>query len=252
MLRVGDVLVIYVPASNNALVFRIKEVYNFYRDLPYGPLPLSSGDTLTSYDGGTVSVPADGVLPARAYTSNDISFPLNGAYDENDMWYLPASYRERLFHVIQRVSPEFIRIDVRIPKGVTQARFQRDNVILGIDKGFGFTRGVVETIHVPELRYGFRYGNDTNLPVYTSVKFTYAEYVVEPPTSAQEVVAVITKKLGYWWVMPVTSYVDSIRNALVKTYGIEGFPVLPPEVAETKLSTYSRLLSKMKEVMRGG
>jgi len=251
LLREGEYLVVYIPPTSKALVFRVRAVYNKYHDMPYGPLPLTSGTTLPTYDGGTTNVPADGVLPARSYTYSGITFPYSGAYDSNDMWYLPKDYRERVFHVIQHVVPEFVRIDVQVPNGIEQARFQRDKVMLGVPRDFGFTRGEIEMIHLPELRVGYRYGNDTNMDVKTFVKFTYAEYVIEVPEDPKEVMDVLLGKVErYWFTYPVSAYVTAIEEALKKTYGYDGFRV-PTKYEPELIEEYSKLIREVREVFKG-
>jgi len=243
----NEFLVLYIPATEKALVFRVKSVINRgFEWLDYGPLPLDSGETLPTYDGASATVPADGVLPGRAYTNTGKSFELSGAYDETDMWYVPEDYRERVFHVIEYVTPGWIRCDVQIPKEVSQGRFQRDKVITGVEKDFGFSRGVLEVVHIPRIHYGYRWGNDTNMNVYTFVKFQYGEYVVETPKSPELIFDLLTKKVRCRWItMPITIYDATIRTALLETYGFEGFPVYGVHQRREALSEYSRLVGEV-------
>ena len=247
ILRENDLLTIYIPAANKALLFRIKST-NKYTTMNYGALPFSSGDTLPTYDGGSASVPADGVMPARAYTETGISFPMSGAYDETDMWFLPSKeYRDRLFHVHMFVTPAWLRVDVQIPKGVWQSRFQRDKIITGIEKDFGFNRGYIEVIHLPGIHYGYRFGNDTNMPVYTFVKFIYGEYVVEIPRDVDLIFNVLTRRVtSYWYTMPVQVYDSSIAESLPKAYGIDGFPLYGIHEEAKAKSEYKRILEGVK------
>ena len=130
----GEHLTAFIPATSKAFVFRVKSRVNRrYEQLNYGPLPLTSGTTLPTFEGGSVSVPADGVIPARAYTTG-LMFPMSGAFDSSDMWYTPEDYRDRLFHVIQYLTPAFLRVDVQITIAVTQGRFQKDKIVTGVDK----------------------------------------------------------------------------------------------------------------------
>lgn len=230
LVKENNLMVVYFPASDRALVFRVVSRANKGREvLNYGPLPLTAGMTLASYDGGVVSVPANGVMPARSYTSRGISFPFimpDKILDNTDMWFLSKRYRERIYHVIQQVTPAWLRIDVEIPKGVVQQRFQRTAVPLGVEKDFGFTRGRLEIVHFPELYYGYKYGNDTNLPVYTFVRFIYGEYIVEIPDDPQAIAAALSRRMpAYWITMPVHHWDSSIESALRETYGITGFKV---------------------------
>jgi len=118
---------VYIPATNRAFVWRVKSLTNRgFTRIDYGPLPLTEGYPLSSYIAGTITVPADGVMPAYSYVpvGAELSFPLSGAYDETDMWYLPKDYRERVFHVITKVTPAWLRCEITIPKIVLQGKFQ--------------------------------------------------------------------------------------------------------------------------------
>ena len=249
LLEENSFLVAYIPASNKALVYRVKAIVNKgYPIINYGPLPLPSGTPLSTYDGGSTTVPADGILPARAFTPTGISFPWTGAYDPSDMWYLPDSYRERIFHVIQYITPDFVRVDAEIPKGVNQGRFQRDKISTGVFYNFGFSRGKIEMIHIPEIRYGYRYGNDTNMDLYTFVRFVYGEYLIEIPTDPELIWNILQRKIPSKWVsLPINVYDDSIRRALTKDYGIEGFTLYPVNKKPEAISEYSSVVKDIKE-----
>lgn len=241
-------LTVYIPARNKAFVFRVKSRVNKgYEIINYGPLPLPAGEVLATYDGASATVLEYGVMPARAYTPTGKGFPLEGAYDEEDMWYLPEIYRDRLFHVIQYVTPSFLRIDIQIPRGVTQNRFQRDRVVTGIDKEFGFTRGKIETVHLPRLKYGYRWGNDTNLTVRTFVKFIYGEYVVEIPNDSSLIFDILTRKtISYWITLPINVWDPTIERALELTYGITGFTVYGINERDRAIREYDELLKTIK------
>jgi hypothetical protein len=245
----NNFLSIIVPATNKAFVFRVLSRMN--KNTPkfhYGPLPLVANLPLSGYAGGVIPVPATGVMPMTAYTSvgMGLRFPLSGAYDETDMWYLPEDYRERLFHVISEVTPKWLRRDLEIPSGVTQGRFQRDKVTTGIDKLFGYVRGRLETVHFPKLHYGYRFGNDSNLNVYTGIDFTYGEYVVEIPKDPELIFNILTRKVpSHWITMPITVYDESIRRAFVDVYGIEGFALYPLTKRSEAISEYSKLLKEV-------
>ena len=242
-------LTCFIPALGKALVFRVKSRVNRrYEVLHYGPLPLTSGTTLPTYEGASVTVPANGVIPARAYTKDGLAFPTTlSVYDKSDMWYLPTDDRDRLFHVIQYVTPAFLRIDVQIPTGVSQGRFQKDRVTTGVDKDFGFSRGTYEIVHLPGIRYGYRYGNDTNVNLYTSVKFTYGEYIIEIPRNSNLIFDILTRRAQSHWITLPINYTDpSITRALTETYGIEGFPVYRQDERDRAIREYESLLGGVK------
>jgi len=248
LVKESEFLTLFLPPTNKAFVFRVKSRVNIGKEtINYGPLPLKSGSSLPTYEGTSTSVPADGVIPARAYTSSGLSFPLLGAYDETDMWYVPEDYRDRLFHVIQYCTPSFLRMDVQIPVNVSQGRFQKDKVMTGVDKDFGFSRGTIEAVHIPKLRYGYRYGNDTNINLYTFVKFVYAEYIVETPKNSSLIFDVLTKRVPSHWVsLPVVVMDTAITRALTETYGIEGFEVYRADQKDQAVREYEILLREVK------
>ena len=240
-------LTCYMPALNRALVFRVKCRVNREPVFNYGPLPLTAGETLPTFEGGSVTVPAGGVMPARAYTPTGRSFPMPGAYDETDMWYVPEDYRERVFHVIQKITPSFLRVDVQIPTGVTQGRFQKDKIVTGVDASLGFSRGTIETVHLPRLHYGYRWANDTNLSVYSSVRFTYGEYVVETPKDASLIFDILTRRVQSHWIsLPINVLDPSIESALMLTYGFTGFPVYGIHQRDQALKEYNELIKRVK------
>lgn len=226
--RENEFLVVYLPPISRALVFRIVGVYNNgYQKIEYGPIPISAGTTLPTYEGGATTVPEDGVMPARSYTRDAVRFPMEGAYDESDMWRFPEDWNERLFHILQVVKPGFLRIEAQIPPGAIQPKFQRDKVLGGVEKDFGFTRGKFEIVQLPGVSVGYRYGNDTNLDVYTYVRFYYAEYMVEIVKDAEMVYNILMKRVpSRWYTYPVTYLHPRIIESLKKAYGFEGFPLL--------------------------
>jgi len=248
LVKAGNYLVMHIPANKSAMVYRVVTVQNPGTPImDYGTLEISSGDTFSTYDGSSDTAPADGYIPANSFTSSGMDFGLTDAYDENDMWYIPDDYRQRIFHVKQNVSPSWLRISYDIPKGVKQTKFQRDNVITGVDKEFGFSRGESEIIHIPNLRYGYLYGNDTNIPAYTRLKFTYGEYFVEIPSDPNVVWDILTKrKPAYWVTMPIVSYDPSVKVALEKDYGFDGFPLYPDYMVEEAKSAYEQLIGRKK------
>jgi hypothetical protein len=229
----GGYLTLFVPALEGALVFRVKSRVNRgYEVIDYGPLPIRAGDTLPTYEGTSATVPADGVLPARAYIRDGIQFPpvVSGTFSTSDMWHTPEDERDRLYHVKLYVYPPVVRVDVQVPSRVTQGRFQRGRVIVGVDSEFGFSRGFMEMVHMPYIQYGYRFGNDTNLNLKTFVRFVYGEYIVEVPRSPELIFDVLTRRIqSYWLTLPV-SYVDpAIADTLRRVYGFpvrEGTPQL--------------------------
>jgi len=248
--REGDYLAVYIPPSNSALVFWVKSVANRgYQAIDYGPLPISSGSTLPTLDGGSATVPEDGVLPARAYTATGIQFPspVPNVHASSDMWYLQEDARDRLFHVFQRVTPAWLRVDVQVPTGVTQARFQANRATLGVDRAFGFSRGCAEVAHIPKLSYGYRYANEANLDVRTFVRFEYAEYVVEVPRNPRLIFDILARRVPSLWVsLPASTMDPAIERALDDVYGFRGFKVYREDEAQKAVKEYEEALKRAK------
>ncbi len=243
----NELLAVYIPPTNKAFVFRVKSIANAgFEAINYGPIPVAAGTSLSTFAGGAVSVPADGVLPADSFTSVGISYPLRGAYDENDMWYLPSDERNRLFHVLHYISPSFIRADVQIPKGVSQGRFMK-RVVTGVDKDFGFSRGFIEVIHIPGVHYGYRYANDTNMSVYTFAKFMYREYVVEIPRNPELIFDVLSRRvLVKWYTLPISVVDPAVSSALLDVYGFDGFTVYRADEKQKAVEEYRNVLRGAK------
>jgi hypothetical protein len=248
LVRENNFITVFIPANSRAFVFRVKSRFNKgYEVYNYGMLPISSGYSFTSYDTASPTASADGTIPGRAYTANGLQFPLDDAWDENDMWYLPETYRERIFHVIQYVTPAFLRMDVQIPINTNQGKFQREEVSIGINKDFGFTRGRLETVHLNRIHYGYRYGNDTNFEVYTTVRFVYGEYEIEIPRDAELIFQILNHKVpSHWITLPISTLDSNVENSMRISYGILGFPVYGLHQRERALSEYNALLKEVK------
>ena len=169
-------MTVYIPGLRSAYVFRVvSRVNRGFEVFEYGLLPIAAGTSLPCLDGGTVSVPANGVLPARSIVSPGIEFPAPSfieanVKDKTNMWFIPADWRDTLFHIKMFVRPAFIKVDLEVPRGVRQLRFQRD-AIIGAEYDAGFKRGFIEVVQLPELRYAYRFCNETNLSVYESHKW---------------------------------------------------------------------------------
>jgi hypothetical protein len=221
----NDYLSVYIPSQMRTLVFRVKRLGNVgYHSIPYGSLPIMQNTSFSSYDGLSVTVPEAGVIPARSYTSNGLTFPLRDAYDANDMFFTPKDYADRLVHAKFTVEPNVLRLGLEIPRGLKQYKFQRDKILAGVDRAFGFSRGSIETVFIPELRYGLQIGNDTNIDFRTNVNIDFSEYVIEIPTDPELIYNVLVGKVDSYIVgLPVSTYDASIANALRQSYGFEGF-----------------------------
>ncbi|MEM3905621.1 MAG: hypothetical protein QXZ17_01940 [Nitrososphaerota archaeon] len=240
-------LTVFMPAYG-ALVFRVLHRVNKNYDVfNYGPIPLKTNMSLSSLDGGSVYPSSDGCIPARSYNENGLTFPLQGAFDPTDMWYLSEDHRDRVFHVITEVSPSILKIDLEIPKGVKQSRFQKDKLIGGVRADFGFSRGRIETVHIPRIHYGYRFGNDTNIEWRTFVRFRYGEYVVEIPDDPDLIFDILSGRVASHWVtLPVNSRDDTITAALNAVYGFTGFRLFPVNKRSDAVNEYRVNLSMIR------
>jgi len=252
LVRSGEYLVAYIPATERALVFRVRSRLNEGREVyNYGPIPLKTGTSLPTYTGGSTAVPEDGVLPANSYTGG-MSFQApqimkDYVFDANDIWYIIETYRDMLFHVKTYITPSFLRVDVQIPIGNPQGRFQKDKFIIGVDRDFGFARGYIELIHFPKIHYGYRFGNDTNLDVRTFVKFIYGEYRVETPMDANLIFDILVKREpAYWLTLPISILDPTAESALIETYGYAGFRIYKHTDRNTALADYNNTLRMVK------
>jgi hypothetical protein len=246
VLNDNDYLVTFIPATKTSLVFRVVTRANNYPNNFYGAIPFTAGETLPTYDGGSVAVPAAGVLPARAYTATGKSFPLTGASDVNDMFYTNEEYRDRIFHIVGRTTPDWLRLGLEYPKGVKQYRYQRDNVILGIDKNFGFGRGVIETVQFPNIRQGWLFGNDTNMPVYTGMNFQYEELIIETPKDPVTIHDVLSgKQKAHRIDLPISVQDPSLQIALKKDYGYYGFDTTLIKQKDRAIASYAAQIKEL-------
>ena len=244
----GKLIYLFFPAIKKFLVFRVVTRRNRgFEVLDYGPLPITSGETLYLIDGGTVTVPADGVLPARSYTPEGklIKPIITGTYDSEDMFYVPEGYRDTLFHVKYYITPRLIRVQPQLPKGTTHSYFQKSKVTLTITRDWGWRRGFIEVFHIPRVHIAFMYCNDMNIDFYTFMRIIYAEYEVTIPRDPELIYNVLTDKVpSYKFTMPYYVAEDTVTRALLDTYGIEGFPVIWEK--ERAIEEYKKLLGEVK------
>jgi len=241
-------LTVYMPAPAKALVFRvISRTNKGYEKLPYGALPLDSGTTVGTLDGGTTTVPADGVLPSRSYTISGIMWEsiISGVYDSTDMWFIPKDWREMLFEIILDLMPKTLRVGLEIPKGTKQPYFQRTRVALDVSKDWGWQRGRIEVIQFPGIHYGYLFCNDLNAAVYTSAVFTYAENVVEIPEDPELIFRILTREVPSKWItLPIKAYTADIKARLTEVYGFDGFPIYGIHQKEKAVEEYRSLLKE--------
>lgn len=238
-------LVVYIPSSNKSLVFRVITRQNKgFEHFDYGDLPTTAADVLNTYDGGNATVGLDGEMPPRSYVTGK-KFPLTNCFDATDMWFVPYTWTDRVFHVKTKIKPGFLRVGLQIPSGVNQSRFQKERVVGGADtnNGFGYDLGEIETVHLPEIHYGYSFGNDTNLRLRTGVHFTYGEYVVKIPNSPSLIFDVLSKAYPAHWVgLPISTVDSSVTQGLRKTWGFDGFTVYPNIQRDLAIKEYTAIL----------
>lgn len=248
-------MVLYIPETQKALVHRvINRMNTLGTNLEYGALPLRAGENMPTYDGSSTTVPADGVIPARSYSRNGagLRFPLPNAWDVNDMFYTPDDYRETMLHAIVDVHPSLVRLDLQIPTGADQGKFQRSNVSMGIDNLMSpLPRGRIETAFIPEVAYAFMVGNDTNVDFYTGARFTYGEYRIEGIKNPYTVFDILSGgRPASWLTMPITYYSNQLQQGLRNAYGYEGFPVHPRD-ARDREETRAQIIAEYSKIIAG-
>jgi hypothetical protein len=254
LVKDNELLVVYLPQSNKAMVYRVISRQNkSFERIDYGKVPTSASEVLNTLDGGTATVGVDGDLPARTYTAGK-KFAQTGCWDESDMWFVPYTWNDRVFHVKTQITPGFARVGLQIPQGVNQSRFQKERVVGGVDSnlGFGYNRGELETVHLPEIHYGYTFANDTNLPLRTGVRFIYGEYIVKIPNSASLICDVLSRNYPAHWVgLPISTADASITQGLKKTWGFDGFTVYPNQYREQALAEYGAILASPDVIGKG-
>jgi hypothetical protein len=251
-------LTILIPPINTAYVFRVINVRNPNFDtIPYGPLPIPTGTVLPTLPGSptpSVTVPADGVLPGFAVVAGEksIMFPpppdLRGLFDPSDMWFVgetPKKPLNTLFHIYHKISPEFLRVQLEIPKGTSQLVFQEGRAVMIVSSTFGFRRGNIEVIQFPGIHYGYTYANDTNMNLITNVTFYYKEYEINIPDDPALIFDIILGRIpSKRWVFPVQSIDGRIKLAFNSAYGFEGFPIFRIDERDKAIAEYKNILMK--------
>jgi len=255
-------LTVYFPQNNKAMVFRVVSRYNAgFETIDYGKLPITASTILKTYEGSNVTVASTGRFPPRAYATN-IRFPMSNVWDSTDMWFVPYTWTNRIFHSKLVVRPSFLRVGVQIPTNVNQQRFQREQVVSGVDaavgtytggtSALGYKRGGIDLVHFPEIHYGYTFGNDTNLNLNTRARFHYGEYIVEIPNSADFIYGVLSKQVPSLWIsMPCSTTDAQINQGLRKTWGFEGFTLYPGLKKTTAIQDYNQILNSKDVVGRG-
>jgi len=254
LVKDNELLTVYYPNTNKAMVFRVISRQNKeFETFNYGEAPILAGEVLNSYDGGANPATLNGELLSRSYTAGK-KFPLNDVWDTTDMWFVPYTWNDRVFHVKMKVTPGFTRVGLQIPMGVNQSRFQKERVVGGANyqNGFGYNFGEIETVFFPEMHYGFVFGNDTNLNLKLGVEFVYGEYIVKIPNSASLIFDVLSKSYPCHWVgLPVTTADSTITQGLKKTWGFDGFSVYPNLKRDQAIKEYGAILSSPDVVSKG-
>lgn len=254
LVKDNELLVVYLPQSNKAMVYRVISRQNkSFERIDYGTLPTEVGDVMSTFGGGTTTVGLAGDLPAGSYTTGK-QFGQSGCWDESDMWFVPYSWNDRVYHVKTQITPGFTRVGLQIPQGVNQSRFQKERVVGGVDStlGFGYNRGELETVHLPEIHYGYTFANDTNVTMRTGVRFIYGEYIVKIPNSASLICDVLSRGYPAHWVgLPISTADASITQGLKKTWGFDGFTVYPNQYREQAVAEYGAILGSPDLASRG-
>ncbi len=258
----NNYLDLYFPGSNKSIVLYVKYRTNpNFNLINYGPFPTTSSTTFSVYNGvgggtgGSATPTASGEIPAASYIKglqfSDVStsyFSGTFPFGPGDIWYTQDT--TRVFEVMQYVTPSWLRVEVNIPTGELQELFQ-STVSGGVDQDFGWTRGRKYAVHVPWIHYGYGYGNDSSVQVYSRIYFRYAEQIVGVVLDPAVVFNVINDIIPAHKVyMPTPSYSGNISGPLIQTYGYDGVPVMPRAKQQQAIAAYTQILSQV--VVPGG
>jgi len=262
--KANTYLVVNIPASGNAFCFRVIERRNQgYPTIDYGPLPINSGQALSTYAGASTTAPAAGALAAESFTNSGLSFtqsnPPNSTssaftsfasgtvFDTSDIFHIPAELdKDTLFDVTQDITPKWLRVAVNIPTNQNQQAFQIGSISGGVGTSFGWRRGWFNVIHFPGLIYGYNWGNDTNIPCNTNVRLRYAEYKIEIVKNPELVFGILSKSSPVpvnWKTLPVAQYPATLAQQLKIAYGFEGFPLYGSDQRAKAIPAYTSLIA---------
>ncbi len=249
-IRENDIIVLHLPAYQSALVFRVKALLNRgFERFEYGPLPLKSGISLPTVDGTTVTVPADGVFPARAITPTSITFPSPYDPTKSDMWYVPKDRRSHIRYITLKLRPEVLRVLVELPQGLRQLMFQEVETVRyasGADV-FGFRRGEIDWWQMPGIHVGLLFANLYNIHWMTYASFTYQDMIIEIPKIADLIFdALIGKVRAHWFTLPITTPSKELEVALDEVYGFRGFKLYSAYERDRAIREYEEDLRRVR------
>jgi hypothetical protein len=222
-------LVVEIPPEKTAFVFRIEHIWNQFKILNYGPLPIKANTPLKTFAGTSALAPADGALAPMSFIEN-LTFPFEGVRNIRDMWLFdPLQDPDRLFVVEQFLTPAFLRVNAHIPVGNIQAFFQRTQLALKISDIFGWKRGHFLMVHFPQVNVGYNYANDTSFALFTHVKFVYDEYIISIPADPALIFNILAGFVSERFIRrityPIATVTAELKDALIRQYGFLGFPL---------------------------
>ena len=259
---------LFFPATGQSIVLYVRNRQNPVASLfNWGPLPTTTSTAFTVYNGegggfgGSAFPTVAGTIPAAGWfkgmqfgippAPNGSTWAPNvnvqGTFPSgnNDVWYTLSA--NRLFEVLQYVTPAWLRVSMDIPTGQNQQILQQ-TVAGGVDQDFGWKRGTWYGVHIPGIHYGYEYGNDTNVQVMSRIFFRYAEQFVAVVTEPRIVFEVINNAIPNHKVyMPVVSNQDAVAAPLMAAYGYTGVPVYPRSMREQALPQYKNILDQAKQ-----
>jgi len=237
----NSLLIVELPAYGTFLPFKVIDVTNMpYDELDYSPLPITTSTSLgyftpTVPPGAPLAAPQTGVLPPMSYTASPVMFPLQNSFDPSDMFYF-ESPNNKLMVVELFVQPRFLRVMPEIPAGNIVASYE--NTIFNIGGSIqvnvgnftglastGFKRGYSLVVQLPKVHYGYLFGNDTSLTVYTFAKIRYYDLRVAAPTPTEVLDAFKGKVKDVEFIsLPIPTVQTVITNVLNTYYGTTGIP----------------------------
>lgn len=214
-LAVGDYVVLQLPASGSGipvLPFQITRVEG--RSVISMPkiYALPSGTSFTSLIAGSVSSPADSIIPEFSYSRPfTVSFPSLNIRNPNNIFELPKKqgYDNALTIYTLITDPQILKIYPEAPAGTPQKHFQYGVTVLSADAPFGIDRGKVTLAHPPQITIYFRLINDTNMRLKASLNILYVETRVRLPLDPYIAFSLIKPIIG-----KPTTISDEVRRRL--------------------------------------
>ena len=146
--------------------------------------------------------------------------PLPGE-TRDDLFYFTET--NRIVHAFLEFKPIVMRIYPEIPVNKKQYALY-GKVAQSVDRDFGWFRGGVEFIFLPNIHIGWTFSNKTNMDFYTMFRFKYAEYTVEPILNTEHLLKILMRQApSYEITFPAIFPFDELQYTIDRM----GVPMIP-------------------------